>query len=73
MKFMNRGKFNNEMNVADAQGEVRETRAINWTYISLGLIILTFISIILAMTLFPNNILTNRNQPDNTAGRPQTP
>jgi hypothetical protein len=73
MKFMNRGKFNNEMNVADAQGEVRETRAINWTYISLGLIILTFISIILAMTLFPNNILTNRNQPDNTTGRPQTP
>jgi multidrug efflux pump subunit AcrB len=73
MKFMNKRTFNNEMNVANAQGEVRETRALNWTYISLGLIILAFISVILAMTFFPNNILPNRDQPDNTAGRPQSP
>ncbi len=73
MKFMKREDFNNEMKVAEIQGEIHETRALNWTYISLGLIILAFISIITVFAFFPNNLLPSSNQPDNTAGRPQTP
>lgn len=64
---MRRKTFNNEMNLANVQGEVRESRALNWTYISLGLIILTFISVILGLFFVPNNFMPNLINHSNTS------
>jgi mannose/fructose/N-acetylgalactosamine-specific phosphotransferase system component IIC len=62
---MNKENFNKEMKTADAQSEARETNGLNWTYISLGLIILTFIAVIIAMTVLPRNTLQKLNQNSN--------
>ncbi len=67
MKFMSRKTFDNEMKTADIQSEARKANGLNWAYISLGLIILTFIVVIIAMTLLPQKSLQKLNESSNTS------
>jgi hypothetical protein len=70
MKFMSRKTVENEMQIAETQSEVHKTRGINWAYMSLALIILTFIVVISGLFLIPNNTLPKLNEQSNTSGRP---
>ena len=68
MKFINHSSLETEMKIAEIQGEVRETNGLTWAYISFGLIIVTFIAIIMSALILPNNLLQKLNQNSNTPG-----
>ena len=62
--------FEREMKIAEIQGNIRQTRGINWVIISFALIILTIIIGLSAAALLGDKANKILNENSNTGGYP---
>lgn len=69
---MKQETFEREMKVAEIQGNIRETRGLNWVIISFACIILTILLAIFAVKLVPNSFIQKMSDSSNssTSGAP---
>lgn len=70
---MKQETFEREMKVAETQGNIRETRGLNWVMLSFAAIIITILFVIFAAQLIPTSFYQKMTEPDPAASPVQQP